>query len=90
MRRALVVLVALVLGALPALAQTGTPEIEIVDINGSRYPDGGKTQMVIEFRNLPASPDPAQVEVTANGEPVSDLEVTPLGESAVAAGCGHR
>lgn len=86
MRRALAVVVALALGALPALAQTAAQELEIVDINGSRYPEGGQTQIVIEFRNLPDSPDPALVEVTANGEPVSDLEVAPLTDSAVAAG----
>ena len=86
MRRALLVLVALVLGALPVLAQTAGPEVEIVDINGSRYPDGGQTTMVIEFRNLPEAPDPAVLVVTANGEPVSDLEVTPLAESTVPVG----
>jgi len=86
LRKALVVLVALVLGALPAMAQTASPEIEIVDINGSRYPEGGATQMVIEFRNLAESPDPAAVEVTANGEPVSDLEVEPVGDSTVPVG----
>ena len=86
MRRALLVLVALVLGAFPVLAQTAGPEVEIVDINGSRYPDGGQTTMVIEFRNLPEAPDPAVLVVTANGEPVSDLEVTPLAESTVPVG----
>ena len=86
MRRTLVVVAALVLGAVPAIAQTGASEIEIVDINGSRYPDGGQTQMVIEFRNLADAPDPTQVAITANGQEVSDLEVTPLTDSSVAAG----
>ncbi len=84
MRRLLAVLAALSLGALPALAQT--QEIEIVDVNGSRYPDGGFTTMVIEIRNLPAAPDPTLLEVTANGEPVSDLEVSLLGDSSVPVG----
>jgi len=73
------------MGALPALAQEGA-EIEIADVNGSRYSDGGRTQVIIEFSGLSEAPDPAQVTVTANGEPVSDLEVAPLSESAVAAG----
>ncbi|MGB7860973.1 MAG: type II secretion system F family protein [Acidimicrobiia bacterium] len=86
MRRTLIVLVALVLGALPVLAQTSSPEIEIVDINGSRYPEGGQTSMVVEFRNLTDAPDPAALEVTANGESVDNLEVTALGESSVPVG----
>lgn len=86
MRRALLVLIALLLGASPALAQTGNAEVEIVDINGSRYPDGGQTTMVMEFRNLEEAPDPAGVEITANGEAVSDLEVVPLAESSVPTG----
>lgn len=86
MRRTILVLVALVLGALPVLAQTSGPEIEIVDINGSRYPEGGQTSMVVEFRNLTDAPDPAALEVTANGESVDNLEVTALGESSVPVG----
>lgn len=69
-----------------ALAQANQPEIEIVDINGARYADGGQTTMVIEFRNVGEAPDPAQLEVTANGEPVSDLETVPLGETSVPVG----
>ncbi|MFB3050490.1 MAG: type II secretion system F family protein [Acidimicrobiia bacterium] len=85
-RVALVALVALVLGALPAFAQVGQSEVEIVDINGSRYPDGGQTTMVIELRNLPTDLDPSQLEITANGEPVTDLEVTPLVDSSLPVG----
>jgi len=72
-------------GVLPAFAQEGA-EIEIADINASRYSDGGRTQAIIELRGFSEAPDPAQMTVTANGEPVSDLEVAPLSESAVAAG----
>ena len=86
MRRFLAVLAALLLGALPAIAQTGSQEIEIVDVNGSRYPDGGETVIVIEFRNFPEAPDPTQLEVTANGELVSSLEVAPIGEASVPVG----
>ena len=86
MRRALIVLVALVLGALPAFAQSTSSEIEIVDINGSRYPDGGNTTVVIEIRNLTETLDPALLTVTVNGEPVSDLVVTPLTDSALPVG----
>ena len=69
-----------------AIAQTSAPEIEIVDVNGSRYAEGGQTQMVVEFRNLPEAPDPAQLSITVDEEPVSDLEVAPLGETSVPVG----
>ncbi len=86
MRRLLAAVVALMLLAMPAWGQAGSQEIEIVDINGSRYPDGGQTQMVIEFRNFAEEPDTSALEITANGEPVSDLEVQPVGNSAVPVG----
>jgi len=77
----------LVLGlSTAALAQTATPEVEIVDINGARYAEGGQALMVVEFRNLPEVPDPAQLSVTVDGQPVSNLEVAPLGESSVPVG----
>jgi tight adherence protein B len=86
MKRLLAAVAALMLLASPAWAQTGTQEIEIVDINGSRYPEGGQTQMVIEFRNFAEEPDPTALEITANGEAVSNLEVQPVGNSAVPVG----
>ena len=53
LRRLSALVGALVLGvSTAAMAQTAAPEIEIVDINGSRYAEGGQTQMVVEFRNL--------------------------------------
>jgi tight adherence protein B len=86
MKRLLAAVAALMLLASPAWAQTGTQEIEIVDINGSRYPEGGQTQMVIEFRNFADEPDTGALEITANGEAVSNLEVQPVGNSAVPVG----
>jgi tight adherence protein B len=86
LRRLALVLLALVLGASPALAQTEQPAVEIVDINASRYADGGFVTMVLELRNLADVPDTSAVEITANGEPVSDLEVVPLRDSAVPTG----
>ncbi|MEX0865661.1 MAG: type II secretion system F family protein [Acidimicrobiia bacterium] len=86
MRRALVVIAALVLGALPALGQTTDQAVEIVDFNGSRYPDGGQSLLVIEFRNFTTAPDPAALDITVNGEEVTDLEVATLGESSVPVG----
>jgi tight adherence protein B len=86
-RRLLLLVVALVLGLSTAVsAQTATSEIEIIDINGSRYAENGQTLMVVEFRNLPAAPDPAQLAVTVNGQPVSNLETALLGESSVPVG----
>jgi tight adherence protein B len=86
MRRLLALVATVMLLAVPAWAQTGTEEISIVDINGSRYPDGGQTQMVVEFSNFAAAPDPAAIQVTADGQAVSDLVVEPVGASAVPVG----
>ncbi len=86
MRKLLALIAALMLVAAPALAQTGTQEIEIVDIDGSRYPEGGQTTMVVEFRNFAEAPDPAAVDITAGGESVSNLVVEPIGDSAVPVG----
>ena len=87
MKRLSALVAALVLGlSTAAFAQTATPEVEIVDINGARYAEGGQALMVVEFRNLPEVPDPAQLSVTVDGQPVSNLEVAPLGESSVPVG----
>ena len=83
MKRLLVVLVALFLGAGTALAQSGESSIEIVDVNGARYAEGGQTTMIVDFKNFPESPDPELLQITANGEAVSNLEVRSLGESSV-------
>ena len=85
-RRLLAVVAALLLLAVPAWAQEDGQEIEIVDINGSRYPEGGQTQMVIEFRNFGEDPNPEALEVTANGDPVTDLVVQPVSASSVPVG----
>lgn len=86
MKRLVVVLVALALGAGTAYAQSANSQIEIVDINGARYADGGQTTMIVEFRNFPGELDPALLNITANGESVSNLEVRTLGESSVPVG----
>jgi len=86
LKRLVVVLVALVLGAGTAFAQSANSQIEIVDINGARYADGGQTTMIVEFRNFPGELDPSLLNITANGEAVSNLEVRTLGESSVPIG----
>jgi len=87
LKRVFALVAALVLGlSTAAAAQTDGPELEIVDINGSRYAEGGQTLVVVEFRNIAETPDPAQLAVTVDGQPVSDLEVAPLGESSVPVG----
>jgi tight adherence protein B len=86
-RRIFLLVAALVLGLSTAVsAQTASPEIEITDINGSRYAEGGQVLMVVEFRNLTTAPDPAQLTVTVDGQPVINLETAPLGESSVPVG----
>ena len=87
MKRTFALVAALVLGlGTAAFGQASAPDIEIVDINASRYADGGQTTIVIEFRNLAAAPDPSLLEITVNGEPASDVEVVPLGETSLPVG----
>lgn len=86
MRRLLALVAALLLFAAPAWAQTNTEEIDIVDINGSRYPENGQTQIIIEFRNFAGDPDPSAVEISANGQPVSGLTVESIANSTVPVG----
>jgi len=85
MRRALLAAAILVLAAVPAAAQTNQ-EVEIVDFNGARYADGGQAIVIIELRNLQTDPDPSLLQITANGQPVQNLEVVPLAESEVPVG----
>jgi tight adherence protein B len=85
LRKAAVAILLLLWGAAPALGQA-SQEVEIVDFNGSRYADGGQTVVVIELRNLQAVPDPSLIQITANGQPVENLEVVPLAESEVPVG----
>jgi tight adherence protein B len=84
-RKALAAALLLALGAAPALAQSAQ-EVEIVDFNGARYADGGQTVVVIELRNLQTAPDPSLIQITANGQPVENLEVVRLADSAVPVG----
>jgi tight adherence protein B len=85
MRKLLLVVAALVLGVLPALGQS-SQAIEIIDFNGSRYPTGGETRLVIEFRNFASAPVAADIGVTVNGLEVSNLEILPIGQSQVPIG----
>ncbi len=85
MRKALAAALLLALGAAPAVAQSAQ-EVEIVDFNGARYADGGETVVVIELRNLQTDPDPTLIQITANGQPVNELEVVRLADSAVPVG----
>jgi tight adherence protein B len=76
----------LVLGAgAAALAQTdnGGPVIEITDVNTARYP---RVQMIVDFLNLEEALDPAELQVTENGNPVTDLEIETIAESRVQVG----
>ena len=87
MRKAFLLAAALVMGlSSVALAQTGSAEIEIKDIDAGRYVEQGQTTMVVEFRNLPEAPDPALLGVTVNGSAVQNLETVPLGESTTPVG----
>jgi tight adherence protein B len=80
----LAALVTLLGGAVAASAQT--TEVAIVDVNLSRYDDGGRVTMVVEFRNLTTPLDPAQLQVTVDGQPVENLEIQPISQARVAQG----
>lgn len=87
MRKVLLLVTALVLGlSSVAFAQTGSAELEIVDINASRYVEDGQTTLVVEFRNATSTPDPDLLEVTVNGSPVENQDTVPLGESTTPVG----
>src|SRR5690606_1921680 len=86
MRRLALIILGLLLGAIPALAQSSEPAIEIVDFIGSRYGDQGQTVLIIEFRNFPQRPDPSAIEITVDGQPVSDLTIESVSESSVPVG----
>jgi tight adherence protein B len=76
----------LVLGAgSTALAQTesSAPVIQITDVNIARYP---RVQMIVDFLNLEEALDPAQLQVTENGNAVGDLEIETIAESRVQVG----
>lgn len=76
----------LVLGAgSAALAQTesSAPVIEITDVNIVRYP---RVQMIVDFLNFEEALDPAQLQITENGNAVSDLEIETIAESRVQVG----
>src|SRR5690606_33134161 len=79
-----VVLAAVV--ALPATVSAQSSAIEIVEVNTSRYDENGAVTMVVGLRNLSEQPDPALLSVTADGGPVENLTVEPLGSSTVPVG----
>lgn len=67
----------------PGLAAAqSADQVEITQINTSRYP---RVTMVVELDNA-GQVDPAALSVTENGQPVQELEVEPIGESAVEVG----
>lgn len=68
------------------LAQTSGEEMEIVNLQLSRYGEGGQVTMVVEFRNLQSQLDPSLLQVTTNGQPVEGLEAEPLAQSQVPVG----
>jgi tight adherence protein B len=75
-------LLALSIGLVPALALAqNTATIEVPQVILDRYEDDGQTTLVVEFRNLDGTLDPAQLQVTANGQNVSDMTVEPLAQS---------
>ncbi|MGH8924429.1 MAG: VWA domain-containing protein [Acidimicrobiia bacterium] len=82
MKRVLLLVLALSIGLIPALALAqNTSTIEVPQVILDRYEDDGQTTLVVEFRNLDGTLDPSQLQVTTNGQQVSDLTVEPLAQS---------
>ena len=82
-------LLTLILGlllALPSLALAQTSEVEIAEVNTSRYDEGGLVTLVVGFRNLSEPLDPAQLAITADGGAVENLDIQPLASSSVPVG----
>ena len=82
-------LLALVLTALavfPGAAIGQSSEVQIVEVNTSRYDDAGQVTMVVGFRNLAENLNPEDLVITADGGEVNDLVVEPLASSQVAVG----
>lgn len=82
-------LLALVLTALavfPGAAIAQSSEVQIVEVNTSRYDDAGQVTMVVGFRNLAENLNPEDLSITADGGEVNDLVVEPLASSQVAVG----
>ena len=51
-------------------------EIEIAEVNTSRYGEDGQTTLVVEFRRLAEDVDPSQISITANGQTIPAEDVT--------------
>ncbi|MGH8875442.1 MAG: hypothetical protein ACRDVM_09365, partial [Acidimicrobiia bacterium] len=83
---ALAALLLAVAGGLPAAAQQGE-EVEITDVGLTRYLEGGRVQLVVEFRNI-AQIDPSQLVVTEDGRPIpaDQVEVEPISEERLPVG----
>ncbi|HEY3427773.1 MAG TPA: vWA domain-containing protein, partial [Acidimicrobiia bacterium] len=82
MKRLVLLVLALSVGLIPTLALAqNTATIEVPQVILDRYEDDGQTTLVVEFRNLDGTLDPSQLQVTANGQDVSDLTVEPLAQS---------
>ena len=71
-----------------AFAQTDgeASEAQIVEVNTSRYDEGGAVTMVVGFRNLPDNLNPDELQITADGGDVENLVIEPLGQSSVPVG----
>jgi tight adherence protein B len=87
LRLLLAALLALVV-ALPgvAVAQTADSVAEIVHINSNRFSDNGRLTFVVEFRNLTEPLDPAQLQLTENGEPIEGAEIDLISNVSVPQG----
>ncbi|MGH8912385.1 MAG: type II secretion system F family protein [Acidimicrobiia bacterium] len=84
--RLLLTLILGLLVALPSLALAQTSEVEIAEVNTSRYDEGGLVTLVVGFRNLSEPLDPAQLAITADGGAVENLDIQPLASSSVPVG----
>lgn len=58
-----------------ASAQESGPTVDIVHVNAERFSENGRLTFVVEFRNLTEPLDPAQLQLTENGQPIVDAEI---------------
>ena len=72
--------------ALPLLALAQSGEVKIVEVNTARYDENGAVTMVVGFHNVADTLDPGQLQITAGGQPVENVDIQPLASSQVPVG----
>jgi tight adherence protein B len=71
---------------LAASAQESGAAAEILTVNTNRFSENGRVTFVVEFRNLTEPLDPAQLQLTENGLPITDADIDLISNVSVPQG----